>query len=861
MPKQGETTTKFRVDISELKKNIADAQRQIRLANAEFKAAAAGMDNWQTSSNGLTAKLTQLRSVLTSQKSVLDKLKKEYELVAKEQGANSKGAQELAIRIKNQEAAVNKTEHSLNSYEKELKDVEQAEKLAAKNGKTVEENLKELGDTAEETGKDVQKSSEGFTVMKGALANLAAQGIQVALSAMKDLAKETWESVKAAAAYSDEINTLSIQTGISAEKLQEFKYMEDLIDVSTDTMTGSMAKLIKNMANAQNGSKNTTAAFEALGVAITDESGELRNNQDVFGEVIDALGKMENETQRDAYAMQIFGKSAQDLNPLIEAGGDKIAALAQEAHDMGYVLSGETLESLNETQDALDRFSKVTEGVKNNLVAAFGPTVTATIEPLVEVLKDIPAAVSSGDFSGVLESTKGIIDGAIQTAQEQAPQFIKTGLSLARQVAVGLIQELPSIQEASLGIIQSAIEGITEESPKLIEAAPPVLEQLASGLIKAAPGLLSAANGLIVTLGKSLIKTAPVLLSYLPGLISLISGGIQSLAPELLNGGVELILAIIDGFQQCLPLFLALLPLLIDQAGTLLEEGLPLIITAATTLFNGIIEALPGIIQLLIRELPGLVTAATNLLVKSTPLLVEAATTMLKGIVQALPTIIRLMVADLPYLINAITMTLVANTPLILSAAITMLTAVVSAIPEICIELAKQVPSIVSTVYDGIMEGVGSMIEAGKSLIAGVWDGISASGDWFKGKIAEWVGNITDYFKDLFDIHSPSGLMRDMIGKNLVLGLADGITDNVNEVKDAMRGLMQVTTGAALDMTDVKVHAASGMIPAETSGAMTGGIVQNTYNTFNQTNNSPKALSRLEIYRQTRNQFAFATGG
>lgn len=860
MPKQGETTTKFKVDISELKKNIADAQRQIRLANAEFKAASAGMDKWQTSSNGLSAKMTQLKSVLTSQKSVLENLKKEYDLVAKEQGENSKGAQELAIRIKNQEAAVNKTEHSLNNYEKELKDVQKAEKLAAKNGKSVEENLRDLGDQAEETGKEVEKSSDGFSVMKGVLANLAAQGIQVALSAMKDLAKETWESVKAAAAYSDEINTLSIQTGISAEKLQEFKYMEDLIDVSTDTMTGSMAKLIKNMASAQNGSKNTAAAFEALGIAITDESGELRNNQDVFGEVIDALSKMENETQRDAYSMQIFGKSAQDLNPLIEAGGDKIAALAQEAHDMGYVLSGETLDSLNETQDALDRFSKVTEGAKNNLVAAFGPTVTATIEPLVGVLKDIPAAVASGDFSGILESTKGIIDGAIQTAQEQAPHFIKTGLSLARQVAVGIIQELPSIQEASLGIMMAFIEGITEEAPKLIEAVPPVIEQLADGLIKAAPGLIKAALGLIKTLSESIIATVPVLSAAAPRIISEVIGGITELLPELLNTGVDIILSIIDGILQMLPLLVDALPDVIDAVTLFLQESLPAIIEAATVLFHGIIEAIPDIIQLLIQTLPGLITATTNLLVKNTPVIVEAATTMLKGIIQALPTIIRLMVADLPNLVNAITMTLIANTPLILAAAITMLGAVVSAIPEICIELAKQVPSIVTEIYNGLMEGVGSMIEAGKSLISGVWDGISASGDWFKGKISEWVGNITSYFKDLFGIHSPSTIMRDLIGKNLVLGLADGITDNVNEVKEAVQGLMQETTGAALDMTDVKVHAASGMLPAA-SGTVTGGIVQNTYNTFNQTNNSPKALSRLDIYRQTRNQLSFATGG
>ena len=861
MSKQGETTTKFKVDISELKKNISDAQRQIRLANAEFKAAAAGMDNWQTSSNGLTAKLTQLRSVLTSQKSVLESLKKQYEIVASEQGKDSRAAQELAIKIANQQAAVKKTEKSLDDYEGELKDVQKAEKLAAKNGKSVEQNLKELGDTAEETGKDVQKSSEGFTVLKGTLANLAAQGIQVAMSAMKDLAKATWESVKAAAAYGDEINTLSMQTGLSTEALQEYKYMEDLIDVSTETMTGSMSKLIRNMASAQNGSKNTAAAFEALGVTITDSNGELRSNQEVFGEVIDALGKMENETQRDAYAMQIFGKSAQDLNPLIEAGGDKIAALAQEAHDMGYVLGEDTINSLNDTQDALDRFSKVAEGAKNNLVAAFGPTVTATIEPLVGVLKDLPAAVASGDFSGILDSVKTVAEDVLQKSKEMAPEFIKTGLSLARQVAVGFIEELPAIQEVSLEVLQTFIESLTEEAPKLIEAAPPVIEKLAKGIIKAAPGLITAGAGLIKTLATSILATVPVLTAAAPDIVAGVADAITQLLPVLLSTGTDILLAVIDGIVQTLPLLIDAVPSIIDTVVTVLEASLPAIIDAATVMFNGIIEALPTIIQLLIKTLPGLVTAATTLLIKSLPLLIDAAEQMFQGIIDALPIITRLLVADLPTLVTAITTTLIANTPLILKASVIMLTGILTAIPKICLELIKKVPDIVKTVKQGIEDGFESMVEAGKGLVSGVWDGMSANTDWIKGKISDWVGDVTGFIKGLFGIHSPSTVMRDLIGKNLVAGIAEGITDNVNQVKDAMRELMEETTGTALDMTDVKVHAASGMIPAQNTGAPAGGIIQNTYNTFNQTNNSPKALSRLEIYRQTRNQFAFATGG
>lgn len=861
MPRDNETTTRFKVDISELKKNISDAQRQIRLANAEFKAAAAGMDNWQTSTNGITAKLSQLRTVLTSQKTVLDSLKAQYAQVAAEQGENSKGAQELAIKIANQQAAVNKTEKALADYTAELKDVQKAEDLAARNGKSVEENLKELGDQSQKTADDVKKSSDGFTVLKGALANLAAQGIQVAIGAMKDLAKETWESVKAAAAYADEVNTLSAQTGISTEKLQEFKYMEDLIDVSTETMTGSMAKLIRNMANAQKGSGDASAAFEALGISVTDANGELRSNQDVFNEAIDALGRMENETQRDAYAMQIFGKSAQDLNPLIEAGGDKIAQLTQEAHEMGYVLGDETLNSLNETQDALDRFSKVAEGAKNGIVAAFGPTVTKIFGDLSGVVQKLPEAFKTGDFSGVLDSVGEVFHGFIDQAKESAPEFIRSGLSMVRQLAVGILNETPAMAETAAEVATALIEGLTEEAPKLLEAIPPVLQQLVAVLLKSAPELIKAGNGLMLALAKSFIAAIPVFLAGLPGFIQQVVTQIKSLLPELLNTGTELLLAILQGLLDALPALLEALPTVIDAAAEVLETGLPLIIDAAVQLFMGIIEALPTITQLLIQTLPGLVTTATNLLVKSLPLILDAAVKMLMGIIDALPIIIRLMVADLPMLIQAITTTLIANLPLILAAGVELLTGVVTAIPKVAIELVKKAPELVTAIIEGIMSSFDSMKTAGEDLIEGLWEGISGAKDWIKGKLTGWVGDVTGFLKDLFGIASPSKLMETEIGQYIAKGVAVGITDNVKDVKAAMTNLVKEAAGVPIELGDVKLHAASGMNMNGAAATVSGGVVNNTYNTFNQTNNSPKALNRLEIYRQTRNQFRFATGG
>ena len=126
-----ETTTKFKVDISDLKKNIQEANRQIRLANAEFKAASAGLDNWAKSADGVSAKITQTQKVLASQKTILADYEKQLELIVREYGANSKEADEMRIKIENQKAAVAKSEKALSDYQKQLVQLKEEEQSAA----------------------------------------------------------------------------------------------------------------------------------------------------------------------------------------------------------------------------------------------------------------------------------------------------------------------------------------------------------------------------------------------------------------------------------------------------------------------------------------------------------------------------------------------------------------------------------------------------------------------------------------------------------------------------------------------------------------------------------------------------------
>ena len=206
MPKN-DTTTKFKADISQLKTAMQDAARQVRLANSEFKAATAGMNDWSKSADGLSAKTTQLNKVLDAQKKQLTALEDQYALVVKEQGADSKGAEELEIKINNQKAAVEKTKKELGEYEDALRNVENQ----------TDETEQETKELTEATG----KANDGFTVMKGALSDLVSYGIQKAIEGLKNLAgaaKEAWAEFDSG---QDNIIKLTGATGENAKALTE----------------------------------------------------------------------------------------------------------------------------------------------------------------------------------------------------------------------------------------------------------------------------------------------------------------------------------------------------------------------------------------------------------------------------------------------------------------------------------------------------------------------------------------------------------------------------------------------------------------------------------------------------------------
>ena len=283
---------------------------------------------------------------------------------------------------------------------------------AGKLGDQVKDLSGKLGINLPDGAAKALNGLNGFSAGTVAAMGAAAAGV----AAMIKVCKELHEITLQAAADADELITQSMVTGLSTETLQQWKYAENLIDVSVSTMTGSLSKLTRAMYDAQTGNKAAAETFAALGVSITDSSGHLRSAEDVFYDVIDALGGVENQTERDALAMEVMGRSAQELNPLILQGSDALRELAAEAENTGYVLDESQIQKLGEVDDAYQRMQLQIEATKKELAVEFAPASKAAMETFGNVVEKAGKILVDThlieNIGAIVQGVMGIIDAA-----------------------------------------------------------------------------------------------------------------------------------------------------------------------------------------------------------------------------------------------------------------------------------------------------------------------------------------------------------------------------------------------------------------------------------------------------------------
>lgn len=352
-------------------KAIAD---QSRLLASEMKVVESSFTSATSAQEKNEARAETLSKQIENQKNKIETLNAAIEAEMQKENASEAVINKLTIERNNAQAALNKMENSVN-------DVADAEEDAS-------EKTSIFGDALK-----ANIASEAITALVQSLAN-----------AVKDVAKGIKDAYEGSVKWADDLATLSTVTGVSTEALQEYEYMAGLIDTDVDTITGSLTKLTKNMNSAREGTGAAAEAFESLGITVTNEDGTLRDNTEVFDEIIAKLAEMPEGAERDATAMTILGKSAQDLNPLIAAGADTLEQLRKEAHDTGYVMTDDLMSGLLASADASDRTKARMDGLKRQLSAKLAPTVEDLQKKLLGLFDKV-------DFDAVSKKIEEIVDG------------------------------------------------------------------------------------------------------------------------------------------------------------------------------------------------------------------------------------------------------------------------------------------------------------------------------------------------------------------------------------------------------------------------------------------------------------------
>lgn len=391
-------TVKARVELAgekEYKAALADLNKGNAVLSSEMKKLQAEYKGQSESTEFLTKKGELLERQLLQQKDKVQTLRDALAHAAAQYGESAEETQNWQIKLNNAEAA----QYDLENAIRENNDALDGETETMKGlGDTVGDLADRLGiklpDNARKALNGMQSLSGGTVAAMGA----AVAGITALYKAVQQLHQMTIE----AAANVDEILTDSMTSGLSTQTIQQLKYAENLIDVSYGTITSTLTKLTRTMAEANDGNTALAESFEDLGVSILDTDGSLRSAESVFYDVVDALGGIENTTARDAAAMELLGKSAQDLNPLIVQGSAALREYAKEAEATGYVLDESQLQKLGEVDDAYQELQLQIQATKQQLAVEFAPTSKAVLEGFADLAKTAGDALTkSGLVRGV----------------------------------------------------------------------------------------------------------------------------------------------------------------------------------------------------------------------------------------------------------------------------------------------------------------------------------------------------------------------------------------------------------------------------------------------------------------------------
>lgn len=730
---------------SEYKKALQNINSNLKAVSSELKLVSTEFTNNGNKIGDLRSKNDALSKKLQEEQNIIKICSSAIKDFTEQQVKNKNQIDKLKISLEAEKTTLDKMKSSTTSTSEEIS---KQEKVVSELSRTLTKSESSY-DSYNRKINDYKTRLNEAKTQCGILSKEIQDNDKI-LSKTKDNFKDNAKSVKDFAKSEEEAGNNAITLG----DLIKGNLISEGITAGIKGLAGTIKTVGSALFNVGKSALDSYADYEQLigGVEtlFKDSAGVVEGyaNNAYKTAGLSANDYMETVTSFSASLLQSLNN---DTAKSAEVADMAITDMSDNANKMGTDMSM--------IQNAYQGFAKQNYTMLDNLKLGYGGTKSEMERLLADAQKISGIKYDISNLSDVYNAIHVIQGelGVTGTTAKEAGTTIEGSVNSMKSAWQNLLTDLAGGGKNMNSLVENLMTTIfgdgTDENLGVFGNVLPIIQNIVSSfadvipnivdkLMEYLPYLLDAASEIIMSLVYGITENIPMLLPVISDLIGNIVQYIIESLPIIINSGIQILLALIQGISESLP---TLIPTLVDAVLLIVDtllDNIDLIIDVGIQLILGLTDGLIEAIPRLLDKVPEIIEKLFNAFVRNFPKIVEAG----------------------GQLIGKLIMGIIGSLGTLLS----------------------RMPEVIYTIVKGISNGYETIKNAGLNLVKGIWEGISGSLDWIKNKIKGWVGNVTDFFKKVFGIHSPSKLFKDEIGTNLALGIGEGFSDTMDDVTQEM---------------------------------------------------------------------------
>lgn len=658
--------------------------------------------------------------------------------------------------------------------------------------------------------------------------------------------------------FQSEMRLVASQFSSNTDSLKSYTAKQEVLSKHIDQQKEKIEVLHKALADSQLNYRHAEDRVDSLKIALDSAKQQYGENSEEVKKLSKSLSSAEKEQSKFLRDTNQFESELNNAKASLNKMNDELQEVKKHTSGIGKLKQSfhDVKEKIDDVKDRTEKLrhamGKVAEvgktlavdtvkGLKVGLAAGLAGT-TAAAGASVALVKKVTEAYGELEQNiGGAESVFGNYANTVKTTAQDA--YRAMGATQSEYLATA--NKMGALFQGS-GVDQQRSAELTTQAMQRAADMASVMGIETSSALEAVTGAAKGNYTMMDNLGVKMDATtlkayaagkgyktafkdmsnaqqAEIAMEYFFEKTSQYAGNFEKEATQTISGSLGMLSAswktFVAGLGDSEADIKGLTENVFDALGAVIKNIQPVAEHIFDVLPTVISEAAPQLLQLGGEILQALVTS----IVDSLPMIIEIGVPIVMELLQAIISNLDLILGAALQLLDALMIGLEANSEQLASVAVVLL-------GKLTIGLIRMLPQLMQIgvqLIMGLLQGLNDpgmmqqliqaavlcteqlistfikslpqILSAGVELVKGLWQGITGSLDWLKGKIKGWVGNVMNFIKNLFGIHSPSAVMRDEVGKNLMLGIGAGI--------DAYAGIPQ----EAIDKATASLTATAGM--------------------------------------------------